>query len=136
MSDLPRIQRRIQALRAEVAELQKAADVIRRLDLLEQGPAAEAAARAGRNGRDSRAGAADAPEYLNLAGRSARDVAEYVLRQFDPSGQGMHFRQIFQYATELGWEGYNKDTIRRTVNSLREQFEALGKGRYRLAQTE
>jgi hypothetical protein len=101
----------------------------------EQDPAFEEAS-GGKNARELPAPANDAQEDTVLAGRSAREVAEFALGQCDLANEGMHFGRIFDYATRFGWEGYNRDTIRRTLNKHRDQFEFLGKGRYRLKERE
>jgi hypothetical protein len=86
-----------------------------------------------KNGREVPAPAIEAHVDHTLAGASARQAAEYVLRHVDPNNEGMHFRKIFEHAVALGWgAGRDKDTIRRTVNSLRSRFDRRGDGYYRL----
>lgn len=133
MLDLSRrIQERIDSLRsrqaeieAEIHDLETAARVLKGFgSCADEGPVS----------RNEPAGNGVQP--VSLAGQSARVVAAKILLGHDPERQGMHYKQIFDRATQAGWEG-ELQTLRRTMNKNRDgAFLSLGDGRYCLRPSE
>jgi len=136
MSDLALIERRIGELKAELAELETAAQVVRRLKGKDAGSSNGHAAKEYITPPPIRGFFTDDELIKTKAGpipdsAKAHEAAACILEADDSQRRGLHYRDVCARAKKAGWGG-NEDSLRRSLNMRHDLFEARGSGKYRL----